>query len=93
MVFMYTFNGKKNDWWEDITLLVWGASTKLLSYDVELQQYVAAMKEQGVRVIACKACAEQWGVADKLQEVGVEVFYTGTFLTEWIKSGAPIVTF
>ena len=26
MVFMYSFNAKKYEWWDDITLLVWKAS-------------------------------------------------------------------
>ena len=37
MVFMYTHNSKLRGWWEDVTLIVWGASTKLLIQDEELQ--------------------------------------------------------
>ena len=33
MVFMYTFNAKKYEWWKEITLLIWGPSSKLLSED------------------------------------------------------------
>ena len=33
MVFMYTLNAKTRGWWEDITLVVWGPSAKLLTED------------------------------------------------------------
>ena len=69
MVFMYTYNAKKYNWWKDITLLVWGPSSKLLSEDEELQEYVASMKEVGVNLLACKGCADLYGVSDKLEEV------------------------
>jgi hypothetical protein len=38
MVFMYTYNAKKHGWWEDITLVVWGPSAKLLAEDKEWQR-------------------------------------------------------
>jgi hypothetical protein len=93
MVFMYTYNAKKNDWWKEIRLLVWGPSAKLLSEDQELQDYVKKMKDEGVEVIACKACADSYGVSEKLEAIGVNVFYTGTALTEMLKSDWKTVTF
>lgn len=92
MVFMYTYNAKKNNWWKDITLLVWGPSAKLLSEDKELQDYVKSIKEEGIHLLACKACADQYGVSDKLEEIGVEVKYTGVDLTNFIKE-RHVVTF
>lgn len=26
MVFMYALNSKRNSWWDDITLIIWGRS-------------------------------------------------------------------
>jgi hypothetical protein len=93
MVLMYTGNAKKHGWWDDVTLLVWGPSQQLLAEDEVLQGEIAASINLGVRVIACKACADSYPVTDKLESLGVEVFYTGVFLTDWIKSGAPVITF
>jgi hypothetical protein len=93
MVLMYAGNAKKRGWWEDVTLLVWGPSQKLLAEDEVLQGEIRAGIELGIRVIACKACADSYPVTDQLESLGVEVFYTGEFLTDWIKSGAPVVTF
>lgn len=86
MVFMYTFNARKFGWWEDITLLVWGPSQKLLTEDKELQGYVKKMIEDGIEVLACKGCADQYAIAEKLIDIGVTVRYTGKDLTEFIKN-------
>jgi len=92
MVFMYTYNAKKQAWWDDVTLLVWGPSSKLLSQDKDLQEYVNKMMESGVHVMACKACADQYGVADQLSELGITVKYAGKDLTKFIKE-RKVVTF
>ena len=93
MVFMYTANAKKHGWWNEVTLLVWGPSQRLLTQDRELQNELAEMVQLGVRIVACKACAERYAVSEELEEMGVEVFYTGQFLTDWIASPGRVVTF
>ena len=92
MVFMYTYNAKKYEWWKDITLLVWGPSAKLLTEDQELQDEVKSMLEEGIHVLACKGCADQYGISEKLEDIGVEVRYTGVDLTNFIKE-RHVVTF
>ena len=54
MVFMYAFNAKKNAWWENVTLLVWGPSARLSSEDKDIQASLEKMKDQGVELLACK---------------------------------------
>ena len=93
MVFMYTLNARLNGWWKDITLIVWGPSSKLLSHDTELQDYIARMKEAGVVLRACKACADSYGVSDSLEKLGISVEYMGVPLTEMLKEGYKVVTF
>ena len=92
MVFMYTYNAKKYEWWDDITLLIWGPSAKLLTEDEELQEYVKKMKDDGIKLLACKGCADSYGISDKLEALGVTVRYTGVDLTNFIKEGY-LVTF
>lgn len=86
MVFMYTYNAKRNGWWETVNLLVWGASSKLLAEDQELQDYLLKMKEAGVALFACKACADIYGVSDKLSSLGIDVKYMGVPLTQYLKN-------
>lgn len=86
MVFMYTYNAKKNGWWKTVNLLVWGASSKLLAEDQELQDYLLKIKEAGVALFACKACADIYGVSDKLSSLGIDVKYMGAPLTQYLKN-------
>jgi hypothetical protein len=92
MVFMYTLNSRKYGWWNDITLVVWGPSAKLLSEDKELQAYIKEIKDAGVDLKACKMCADMYGVSGKLEEMGITVKYMGE-LTDYIKEGRNILTF
>lgn len=93
MVFMYVYNAKKNTWWGQIRFLIWGPSAKLLAGDEDLQAELAKMKEAGVELFACKACADRYGVGEKLISLGVTVKYTGTDLTDWLKAGWTTLTF
>lgn len=92
MVFMYTYNAMRNNWWEDITLVVWGPSAKLLTEDKELQDYLARILESGVTVKACKGCADQYGVSGELEELGITVLYIGKEFTDYIKEGREVLT-
>lgn len=93
MVFMYTINSKKYGWWDDITLLVWGPSAKILSEDRELQAEIEKMIGAGIVVEACKGCSDQYEVSEKLEKIGVNVLYTGTVLTDYLKEGRHVLTF
>ena len=93
MVFMYTFNSKRNEWWDDVTLIVWGPSAKILTEDPELQTEINKIMDAGVVVKACKGCSDLYGVSEKLEEIGVTVLYIGGELTNYIKEGRHILTF
>jgi hypothetical protein len=92
-VFMYTHNARKNGWWDEIRLLLWGPSDRLLAQDEELQAGIRAMQADGIEVIACKACSDRLGVTEALEELGVNVFYVGTALTEMLKTGWKTLTY
>jgi hypothetical protein len=85
MVLMYAENAKLQGWWEDITLLIWGSTAKLVAENPDIQNYIKNVKKADVRVIACRQCAENYNVVENIEKQGIEVFYTGQFLTDWIK--------
>lgn len=95
MVFMYAYNATtaRFGWWQDITLVVWGPSAKLLAEDEELQAYVGKMREAGITLEACKACADMYGASESLAGLGVDVKYMGDVLTGYIKEGRHVLTF
>ena len=92
MVFMYAYNCKKRGWMDTVRLLVWGPSAKLLSEDAELQERLAGLKEVGVELYACKACADLYGVSDQLSALDINVMYTGTMLAELQQKGWHVLT-
>ena len=92
-VFMYTHNAKKNGWWDEVRLLLWGPSDRLLTEDEELQTRLRAMMADGVEVLACKACSDRLGVSAELEALGIHVFYVGTALTEMLKEGWTTLTY
>lgn len=92
MVFMYTLNVKLKGWWEDVTLIVWGASTKLLVQDEELQGRIRQMIDAGVDVVACVACAEMFGATKTLEDLGIEVKPMGHPLTQLLKAGKIVLS-
>lgn len=44
-------------------------------------------KYAGVELFACRACADNYGVSDKLSNLGIDVKYMGVPLTEILKKG------
>ena len=92
MVFMYTLNAKTRGWWEDITLVVWGPSAKLLTEDEELQGYMKKIMDAGVTVKACKGCSDQYGISEDIEKLGIEVLYIGKELSDYIKEGRNVLT-
>jgi len=93
MVFMYTKNAKLKGWWKEVTLVIWGPSAKLLSQDEELQASLTSIKMLDVELLACKSCADSYGVSARLEELGIIVKYMGEPLTEYLKSDTKVITF
>ena len=93
MVFMYTLNSKLQGWWKEVIFIVWGPSAKLLSEDIELQDYLNEIKDAGVVLEACLTCANMYHVSKKLVELGVDVKKMGTVLTDYLKEGRSVITF
>lgn len=92
MISMYTINSKKNNWWNEVNVILWGASVKLVANDTQVQTEVMEMQQYGVSVEACKACCDNFGVADILSKLGVKVRYMGKPLTEYIKAGEKVIS-
>lgn len=93
LICLYGLNAKLKGWFGEVHILVWGASQQILSSDEEVQAKVKELSDAGVKLIACKKCSENMYVEKQLQSCGVDIFYTGEFLSDWLKSGKPILTF
>lgn len=87
MGFMYTYNAKKQGWFDEVVLIVWGPSAKLLTENKMLQDYVKRMQDAGVKVEACMACARMYEVDKQLLEMGIDVKGMGIPLSNYLKEG------
>jgi hypothetical protein len=85
-------NAKKRGWWKEISLIIWGASTRLLFEDEELQDYITRIKDAGVQIEACKVCSDNYGVSNQLERLGIEVKLMGAPITKYLKSDNKIIT-
>lgn len=92
MVMMYATNAITHQWWEAVTVIIWGATAKYVAEDADIQEKLRMAQHVGVKFSACISCAENLGVTDKLVDLGIEVLAWGGPLTELIKSDAALIT-
>jgi hypothetical protein len=92
MVFMYGINAKLNHWWEDVTIIIWGATAQLAAENALIREKIKQALHIGVNVSACKACVDQLGVTDKILELGVEVRFWGEPLTQILQADQKLLT-
>ena len=92
MVMMYATNSLLENWWDAVTVIIWGATAKLAAENALIQEKLKTAREAGVQFTACKACTDQLGVTDKLEGLGVEVKYWGQGLTEILKAEKNLIT-
>lgn len=92
MLAMYATNSKKKEWWQKVNVIIWGASAKLAGNNTKVQSEIITMIEAGVTIEACKNCADNFGVTEQLEKLGVTVRFMGQPLTEYIKNGEKLMT-
>jgi hypothetical protein len=93
MCLMYSHAAKRAKWFDEVTLIVWGPSQRLLVADKDLQKKIKAMMADGVKVHACIACADSYGLTARLRELGLVVRGMGKPLSDMLKDGWKVITF
>ena len=92
MLMMYATNSMTNQWWDEVTVIIWGATAKLTAENEMIQEHLKIAQHVGVKFSACVACARQLGVVEKLEELGVEVIGWGGPLTKILQSGGKLLS-
>ena len=92
MVFMYAVNAMRYQKWNDIMIIVWGATTKLVADDPQIQSKIRALQGLGVRFSACITCAEELGVTESLRSLGIDLVKWLNPLTELLKENKKLIT-
>ncbi len=92
MVMMYATNSMLRGWWREVTVIIWGATAKLAAENEAIRERIRIAQHAGVKFTACKACADQLGATDRLEDLSIEVIYWGQGLTEILKSDEKLIT-
>jgi len=92
MVLMYALNCKIENWWDEVQLIIWGASAELVNGDVFIKVLVKELIEHGVHVTTCRVCADMLGARETFEELGVEIIYWSEPLTEILKNDGKLLT-
>ncbi len=90
---MYTHAAATQGWFDEVRLIVWGPSARLLAADKDVQAKVRSMMDDGVNVQACIVCADSYGVTEQLRGLGIEVKPMGRPLSDALKSDAKVLAF
>ena len=90
---MYASAAKKYKWFNEVIVVVWGPSEKLLSENASVKAKVATMEKDGIIFQACIACANMYGVTSDLKTCQVDVKGMGTPLTKYLKRGYKIISY
>ena len=93
VVFPYLFFGKANGWWDELNLIIWGPSAKLVAEDIDIQDQLQDVMDSGITVEACQACTDAYRVSEKLLSLGITVRFMGAPFTEYLNSEAKVITF
>lgn len=81
----FALNSKKKEWFHDVEVLIWGISSLRVKGFKSAQNIVKEMISTGIKVGACKYCADKTRATKKLESLGVNVFYAGEYLSEKMK--------
>ncbi len=93
---MYAVNAKKNNWIENVNLIFFGPSEKMLAKadsESRVSQLLKKAIELGITPVACRAISDGEEISTKLTGLGIDVEYVGTIISSYIKKDYQVLTF
>ena len=76
---------------DEVKVIFFGPSENLLVQDEDIED-MAKQISQTEKPVACKFLSDRDGISEKIEEIGVNVDYVGTIISDLIKEGyAPLV--
>ena len=92
MVMMYATNSMLHRLWDEVSVILWGPTVRLVAENVIIQDLLQTATQAGVKFSACTSCAHQLGVAEKLEALGIEVIPWVKPFTELLQNNERILT-
>ncbi len=93
MIFVYLMNAKSMGWYEEIHLIIWGPSARLVAEDKLIQQELDYLLQSGINVEACEGCTKAYNITEKIRSLGITVRYMGEPLTAILHADEKLITF
>jgi hypothetical protein len=93
MIFVYLLDAKAKGWWDEINLIIWGPSAKLVGENRLIRQEIDLLLQSGITIEACQACTDSYKVTGLLTKLGITIRFMGDPLTEYLNSGDKLITF
>lgn len=88
---MYTGNAMKRGWMEDVKVVFFGPSERLVVKEDEVSTRAMEISAAGGS-FACKAISDKEEISEALEKIGIQVEYVGTIISDLIKAGyVPMV--
>lgn len=91
MALLYARDSLLNGWWQQVELILWGPSVQMAAESEALQQELELLRNVGVEIKVCLACAVRYGVSRQLSDRGYEVRGMGEHLTELLAGSHPVL--
>lgn len=82
---MYARNAIKNRWLDDIKVIFFGPSERVVTKDKDLSKQVQEIAQLS-ECIACKYIADNEGLSDHLANLGLKIEYVGSIISNLIKN-------
>ena len=92
MVLMYARNSILNNWWDKVTVILWGASQQLLLENDVIYEKMKIAKMAGVEFSACISCAINLGTVKGLENKGIELVRWGEKLALLMQNKKHLLT-
>jgi len=88
---MYAKNALKREWLEDVKVVYFGPSERLMVEDADIASAAIEVTSLG-ETYACKAISDRENISERIDEMGVKVEYVGAIISEYVKQGyVPMV--
>jgi hypothetical protein len=92
MVMMYARNAKLNGWFDNVTVVLWGAPQRYVVDDEKIRLEIEIAKQAGVEFSACVSCSSRLSLTSELDELGITTMRWGEKLSDILKNGEALIT-
>lgn len=83
---MYAKNAAKHNWLEDVKVVYFGPSEKLLIENEKISKYAIEIADI-TETFACKFLSDEQNISEEISKKNIKVEYVGTIISDLIKDG------